>query len=262
VRYAQYAPSARFTPIVERYWFLEGIGDGSADQIFPDGRVEIIFHYGGPFFRELPDGAIERQPGAIVAGQMLAPVTLRHDGNAGVAAIRLRPAASASIYGGSAKDLTGHLFDARDLVRSVDDVRERLASADTDPERIAVLECWLEQIVPISPQPLVHAAVETIVRCGGTIDLRRLADRSGLSVRQLERRFSTGVGLSPKAFARLVRLQRALRRIRRGDTLRDVAHACGYYDQPHMTRDFSALANTSPAAWRVHDGELAPLFVA
>ena len=51
-------------------------------------------------------------------------------------------------------------------------------------------------------------------------------------------------------------------RISDGRALADVAQACGYYDQPHMARDFGLLAQTSPTAWRRHAGELTPLFVA
>src|SRR6185436_1405716 len=75
-------------------------------------------------------------------------------------------------------------------------------------------------------------------------------DAAGVSLRQLERRFLADVGLTPKTFARIVRLQAALGRITAGEPLADVAHRCGYYDQPHMTRDFSRLAEISPAAWQ------------
>jgi AraC-like DNA-binding protein len=49
--------------------------------------------------------------------------------------------------------------------------------------------------------------------------------------------------------------------LRPDSRLADVAIACGYYDQPHMTRDFSRLAETSPAAWQQCGGQLTPLFV-
>jgi transcriptional regulator GlxA family with amidase domain len=84
---------------------------------------------------------------------------------------------------------------------------------------------------------------------------------SGISRRQFERRFLTEVGLSPHTFLRIVRLQRALRGIADGRPLSDVAHACGYFDQPHMARDFNRLAATSPSAWRDCTATLTPLFV-
>ena len=64
-------------------------------------------------------------------------------------------------------------------------------------------------------------------------------------------RFRTQLGLAPKAYARIVRFQRAvglLGGVRDGHTLADVAIECGYYDQSHLSRDFVALAGCTPTA--------------
>ena len=39
---------------------------------------------------------------------------------------------------------------------------------------------------------------------------------------------------------------------RAGWTLADVAIEAGYYDQSHLTRDFAALAGTTPGAYAVN----------
>jgi Domain of unknown function (DUF6597) len=51
MRYAEYFPSPRLALLVERFWLLEGLASGDADAILPDGRVELIFHYSGSFWR-------------------------------------------------------------------------------------------------------------------------------------------------------------------------------------------------------------------
>jgi len=51
MKYAEYRPSPCLAPLVERFWLLEGAAAGAADAIIPDGRVELIFHYGAPFWR-------------------------------------------------------------------------------------------------------------------------------------------------------------------------------------------------------------------
>jgi transcriptional regulator GlxA family with amidase domain len=43
--------------------------------------------------------------------------------------------------------------------------------------------------------------------------------------------------------------------------LADVAAACGYFDQSHMSNDFRRLTRQSPQQWRHMSGTLAPLFV-
>ena len=100
-----------------------------------------------------------------------------------------------------------------------------------------------------------------ILQSGGQAPIETLTRVTGVSARHLERQFQDDVGLSPKTLARIVRLQQALRRVRAGLPLMEVALACGYYDQAHMTRDFRQLAAMSPGAWQQHAGDLAPLFV-
>src|SRR5690348_7963231 len=97
MRYAEYRPSPALARVVDCYWMLEGHGTGVPEPIIPDGRVEIVLHYGVRFERHHLDGAIERQPASLLVGQLLAPICLGCRGLAGVAAIRLRPAAARAV---------------------------------------------------------------------------------------------------------------------------------------------------------------------
>jgi AraC-like DNA-binding protein len=261
VRYAEYPPSQALAQVVDCYWILEGHGTGVPEPIIPDGRIEIVLHYGVRFERHHPDGTIERQPSSLIVGQMLAPICLGYRGTAGVAAIRLRPAAARAVVRGGAAEITNRAIDLEDIFGSTTTLRERLALARDDAGRVRLLDAWLSSILRDEPAPEIDAAVTAITASGGTAALAAVAAAAGLGLRQLERRFLRDVGVAPKSFARVVRLQSALRQIAEGETLADVAHACGYYDQPHMTRDFSRLAETSPAAWQQYAGDLTQLFV-
>jgi AraC-like DNA-binding protein len=192
---------------------------------------------------------------------MVEPVVLAPDGQAGVAAIRLRPAASRTLLGFSLQEVTGHFVDLEDVFPSVKRLRERLGEASGDDERIRALEAWLIAMACPAPRRLVEAVVRAILESGGRSPIDSLAAGTGASLRHMERQFREDVGLTPKTFSRIVRLQAALRRVRQGSPLTDVALACGFYDQAHMTRDFRELASMSPAAWQTYAGDLAPLFV-
>lgn len=54
------------------------------------------------------------------------------------------------------------------------------------------------------------------------------------------------VGLSPKVFQRVLRMQRFLAATERLDGLANAAAEAGYSDQPHMTREVRSLAGLSP----------------
>jgi AraC-like DNA-binding protein len=70
------------------------------------------------------------------------------------------------------------------------------------------------------------------------------------------------VGLAPKALARTLRFQNALRLAGRGlsRSWSGIAAECGYADQAHLIREFRALSGATPAE-RADDGELARNFV-
>jgi transcriptional regulator GlxA family with amidase domain len=93
----------------------------------------------------------------------------------------------------------------------------------------------------------------------GLIRIEKLAGQAGLSVRQFERRFIEGIGLTPKLFARTTRFQMALDASSRFTTFRsglEIAHEFGYFDQAHMIREFHALGGSPPSQIEKHIGDM------
>src|SRR5436190_8695434 len=111
MHYAEYPPPAALAAVVDCFWILEGEGTGVPEPIIPDGRIEIVLHYGVRFEQHHPGGRIDRQPASMIVGQMLAPICIGHRGRAGVAAIRLRPAAARAVVRCSAAEITGRVVD-------------------------------------------------------------------------------------------------------------------------------------------------------
>lgn len=70
-----------------------------------------------------------------------------------------------------------------------------------------------------------------------------VADRVGLSPRQLQRRALDSFGYGPKVLARVLRLTRALDLARTGVAAATVAAVTGYADQSHLAREVRALAD-------------------
>ena len=78
-----------------------------------------------------------------------------------------------------------------------------------------------------------------------------VAEAVQLSSRHLERLCLNTVGLSPKGFARVTRLQAVVRSLiaKPQAKLADRAAEFGFTDQTHMTREFSTLAHLTPAEY-------------
>jgi AraC-like DNA-binding protein len=75
-----------------------------------------------------------------------------------------------------------------------------------------------------------------------------VAEDLGISERHLRRVFREVVGLSPKAFFKLMRFERALKAAKDGRDLSwsDIAVDAGYYDQAHLIADFRSIAGATP----------------
>ena len=67
-----------------------------------------------------------------------------------------------------------------------------------------------------------------------------------LSERSLQRIFKDHVGISPKKFADIMRLENSIDLFRQGKTLTDVCYESGYYDQPHFIKDFKRCSGMTP----------------
>jgi AraC-like DNA-binding protein len=89
------------------------------------------------------------------------------------------------------------------------------------------------------PDPVL-VALAAGARAGAPVDA--VADRCGLSARQLQRRSNAAFGYGPKTLHRVFRLQRAVALARAGRPFAAVSAEAGYSDQAHLAREVRAMA--------------------
>ena len=96
--YREHLVPSALAAAVDAIWTLEAGADfaGEAGQpIVPDGRSEIIVHFGDAFER-IDDGKPARQATMLIAGQLERPLIVRPTGRTGVLGICLRPEGAAA----------------------------------------------------------------------------------------------------------------------------------------------------------------------
>ena len=89
---------------------------------------------------------------------------------------------------------------------------------------------------PNSVPDYLLAGVEEIEKADGFISINEICKNLGISQRQFSRQFSQIVGLSPKYFARVLQMNKALQALLSKDQnyLSDIAVQTGYYDESHL----------------------------
>jgi len=199
-------------------------------------------------------GGEEQDVGSFAGGLHDGPTEVEHPGRARVVQVDLEPLAARALFGLPLRELA-HLVVPLDALLGADAERlaERLADAASPAERFAILDrVLLDRLARATPpRPDVARAWDRLVATGGTVPVEALARELGCSRRHLAARFGEEVGLSPKRVARLLRFRRAhaLLTARPHTALAALAADCGYADQAHLTREFRALAGTTPAAY-------------
>lgn len=166
---------------------------------------------------------------------------------------RLLLGAHEAVLGAPASAIAGRIVRLEDLWGDAAAQRlcHRLAAAPSSLAAAAVLESAIAERLVRAPAPrgnaqlAVHAS-EKLTR----MDVKAVAVDLGISDRHLRRVFREAIGVSPKAFAKLARFQRALRAARADDGTNwaSIATAVGYYDQAHLIAEFHAIAGVTPQA--------------
>jgi AraC-like DNA-binding protein len=246
--YREFAPHPALARVVDRFWVRRAI-DPTPALILPDGCIDVLI-----------DGA---HPDRVltVVGAMTRAKTFSHSGPVSLAAVRFRPGAAAAVLGVRADELTDETVACEALgirwlraVRSVEPV-------DSDGA-VRRLEGALLSRLPASRahDSTIDYAVAALSRSSPP-SIAELARDIGWSRQQLGRAFRDRVGLSPKHFARVARLQRATAELQQGRNLglASTALALGYFDQAHMNRDFRELAGVTPRSAASSPGSIFPI---
>lgn len=191
----------------------------------------------------------------LVAGLHVAPSLVRTHGRQCGIQVALTPQGARTLLGLPAGALTHTLVTGED-VGLPGWLQPRLQEA-TWPERFALLDDVLLHRRHLT-DPMGDGAAEArrlLTASRGAISVAALADRVGYSRRHLTALFTAEFGVSPKQYARLARFEHAQTLLTSGRALADVAHAAGFADQAHLTREWTALAGRSPS----HAGEEFPI---
>lgn len=238
------APGARASSVVSALFVVDHDHDAARVAI-PGAEVHLVVRIGPSAIGGLDVhalGARERVHRKVIRGGQR------------VVMARLKLGATEKVLGVPASALAGRIVPLEDLWGE-DPARRlthRLATTRASNEAAAILESAIAERLAVNGEACAHAklvleAADRLI----SAHVNAVASDLGVSERHLRRVFHETIGVSPKAFARLMRFRRALRAARSDDQARwaSIAADAGYYDQAHLIAEFRAITGSTPRSF-------------
>jgi AraC-like DNA-binding protein len=231
--YAEWAPPAALSGAVACLW-ASVVPDGAdrSTLVLPDACSDLVWEQG---------------VGGYVAGPDTGPVRTVTKAGTVIVGVRFRPSAGGTAIGLPLTEVRDQRVALAGLLPAV----ARRLPASLSPAEAA------GRMVDIAGLLIAGAAPDHAVTRAAAllrdpaVRAEDVAEKVGLSERQLRRRVHASAGYGPKTLQRVLRFQRFVRMLDASAQPPDLATAAalaGYADQAHLTRECSALAGLTPAA--------------
>jgi AraC-like DNA-binding protein len=228
VPYSEVLPTPALRSLVACYWAVSG--PAPEHRVLPDGCVDIVV---------AGDGRVQ------VVGTMTRAVVVGPS-DEGAVGIRFRPGEAQRLLADAGPALTDRDAALADFWRDdVAEIEDTLLAGLSDRVAARLDAILSRRLSRTGARSDLHVRKASAM-LGDGASVCDAATVVGLSERHLSRRFEARVGVAPKTFARVMRLQRAANAIDAGASASRAAAAAGYSDQAHFTREARMLAGVTP----------------
>jgi AraC-like DNA-binding protein len=261
MNYRTFQPHPDLESLVKCYWILEVPAEPKAQRqrIVPDGCIEMIFILGDGIKRYTSENEFIMQPPALVVGQITEPFIIEPTGYVHCFAARFYPFGFANFVKAPIKNLANKETPIEQLFgeKPARELTQKIIQATQAKERIEIIENFLlekfknKRII----DSIVKLTVDTILETRGNKAINAILREDLTKRRQLERKFVSQIGISPKQLSRVIRLQAALKLLlnQQSESLTQIAYESEYYDQSHFIRDFKEFTGINPKDFLQND---------
>ena len=214
--------------------------DSQWERNFPDGCPGLVTNLGE--LCKTDNGSVKMEFGkTYVVGAMTSFKDSFIDSNTHLLGVCLKPAAFSNFYKyvpqNELKDHTiefdrSYSFDAAKITK--------------DPS--GYLNGFFTERIINRKSPL-HSILEDIQHSNGQLNIRELAKRNYMTLRQLERNFKAQIGITPKEYSNIIRFQKAVSLINSfpKKPLSEIAYECGFYDHAHLSNEIKQYTGSTPS---------------
>lgn len=242
------SPSAALAPFIRHYWILNIDELHVSERVAPIGCMQMVFHRGDRMY-SLTENEI--QPQTFIGGQSVGYLDLKSVGKVNMIVVVFQPHGIKPFFRMSMSNFLNRNISIVDIEdKSLSELEDRVLNASTDIRAIELIErFFLSRLYDFDSYNYKRMQeVLKVIDNKNQSSITVLSDVACLSYKQFSRVFTEYVGATPKEFTRIVRFQRALFMMQNNLSIdmMDVILTCGFYDQPHMIKEFKTFSGYTP----------------
>lgn len=267
MNYQVFEPNENLQWLVKCYWTLDSPNEENPEKqtIVPDGCMEMIFHYKDLYRQYTDNGKSIIQPRCFVIGQLTQPLEIAPTGETGIFSVRFHPNGFRPFATIPIKRMENTAVSLEKIFGKEGlEIEEKILSTHSTLERIHLIEVFLLERLKNAQMidRIVKSTVETILTGNGQLSVDELSKQINSNRRQLERKFSSVIGLSPKQLSKTIRLQSTLKMLldKNFTSLTTLAYENEYYDQAHFIKDFKEFTGLTPKEFYGSNLKMSSLF--
>ena len=257
----QVSPSADLRHLVKHYLIIDHqAADEGTYRFFPDGNPGLVFSYADPLCQR-------QQPATnglstFVYGQANQYHDLTAGKTIGLLIVVFQPWGLHTISGISGQETINRQVSSDHLFGPLASMLQtQLVSYSSLRERINQIEGFLRTRTSNlrAVWSLLPRAVQLMHQTNGQLPIQQITQQLATTERSLERHFEQVLGISPKQYSRIIRLQHCLKIHRQQPalSLTELTYKAGYYDQAHFIREFRQLTGITPTQYDTGPARLA-----
>lgn len=237
-----------FGKLLQDMFELNNAGGGEEPYfLLPSGCMTMIFHLS------------PRAASCILCGALTTMRRMRIPAGSLAFCVRLRPESSDWLVGHSVSLLTDRAAPLTRYLHGTDQLLTSLRRSESFHERCVLVTRMLSarEAGQYRPMALLCRCMDLIYVSRGLARVSEIAATVGCSDRYLNRVFQERVGISPKLYSEIIKMQFSLYSIltTRPKSLLDTAVNYGYFDQTHMNRSYRKFLDCTASDIRYADSK-------
>ncbi len=219
---------------------------------YPEGVFELIIQSDRSVWQKNCNDSIWRQrDDAFVSGLHQQSFQLKVPPKTEFMSVRFKHGAFKYLFSGRLNDFVNQIVPITDLWSSQGKLLQaKFKKLKSNSQKILALADFIDSEIDVRKHSVIDESVQSILSCHGMIDMTELEKKSHLSTAQFRKRFREEVGLPPKKYAKVIKINAILAQLERKQgkqSLTEIVYDFGYFDQSHFIKDFRAVIGKPPS---------------